>query len=489
MKLALIGVGDAGTRIVDRLVAAEAETGRWFTEGNVLAFNTAAHAFDETESIPDERQVLIGDTHPAVTQRVPDDTDGTDSTAAGRDEADVSGAAGGSTAERPGVGGDPEVGADVATTDLPEIRRALDQIDETEVAATMVVAGLGGGTGSGVGSVIVEELQAVHESPVYALGVLPASTESDRRALTAARGIRTLVPLADAVFPVDNEAWRHGEDPVSDRYDAINDAIATRIVGLFGAGERDPTSPSEMRIDPADIRRTLDVGGIASIGRETVTIDTDSSGWIDRLLRLLGLADDTRGGHETDAATVKRLVQQALNSALTLPCDIGSTDRALLILSGPPSAISRKGFETGRYLLEEETGTVEVLAGDEPLPDAETITATVLFANVTSVPRIEELQARATEAAAFDPSSEDAAGAGDADAIDASSEDTAGASDADAADAPVTDTDGGTADVDPVATDTGEPDGRQPDGDDRDATTRDHDFEFTDDATDDDAGS
>ena len=163
------------------------------------------------------------------------------------------------------------------------------------------------------------------------------------------------------------------------------------------------------------------------------------------------------------------MVQQALNSALTLPCDIESTDRALLILSGPPSAISRKGFETGRYLLEEETGTVEVLAGDEPLPDAETITATVLFANVTSVPRIDELQARATEATAFEPSGEDTV---------------------DASDAAVTDTDGGTADIDPAATDAGEPDEGEPNGDDRDAVaTREHEFEFTDDAADGDAGS
>lgn len=472
MKLALIGVGDAGTRIVDRLVTAEAETGRWFTEGNVLAFNTAAHVFDETESIPDERQVLIGDTHPAVIQRVASDVDDADDAAAVDGDIDDAGSkldATGSTAKQAGVGGDPEVGADVAMTDLPEIRRELDRIDETEVAATMVVAGLGGGTGSGVGSVLVEELQAVHESPVYALGVLPASSESDRRALTAARGIRTLVPLADAVFPVDNESWRHGVEPVTDRYDAINDAIATRIVGLFGAGERNPTSPSEMRIDPTDIRRTLEVGGIASIGHEAVTIDTDSSGLIHRLLRILGLADDNRAGRETDAAAVKRLVQQALNTELTLPCDISSTDRALLILSGPPSEISRKGFETGRYLLEEETGTVEVLAGDEPLHDASTITATVLFANVTSVPRIDELQARATTADAFESSADDgddAAAADDTAAVDPVDKEIA--DDNDDSDATTTDTDGETADIDTANDDTGD--------------AADHEFEFADDA-------
>lgn len=384
MKLSLFGVGDAGTRLVDKLLQAEVETGRNFTDGNVLAFNTAAEAFGETDALPEERQILIGDTHSAVNQYVEPADDGPDTDTASATDRDRS----------PGVAGDPELGAEVADDELPEIRRALDLVDDTEVDAAMIVAGLGGGTGCGVSSVLLAELKSIYEIPVYVLGALPAADESDERAHTAARAIRTCVPLADAVLPVDNEAWARSTQPLTEQYDEINEMVATRMLSLFAAGESEPATVSEMRIDPADVMRTLAVGGLSSVGHATIEVDTSDEGLFARLMQLLGLAEETPDT-QTDAATIKRLVRSALNSKLTLPCDIESTDRVLVILSGPPSAISRKGFETGRYLLEEETGTVEVLAGDEPLPNAGKITATVLFSNVTDVSRVDELQKRA----------------------------------------------------------------------------------------------
>ena len=389
MKLALFGVGNAGTRLLDQLIHAEAETGRNFTDGHVLAFNTAPAAFEAATAIPDDRQVLIGDTHPEVSHElVSFDPDEDDTTVDPETPTD---------AESAGVDGDPNLGATVASDELPEIRRSLDLVDDTEVDAAVVIGGLGGGTGAGVSSVLLEELESIYEIPIYVLGVLPAASESDRRALTAARAVRTLVPLADAVLPVDNEAWRRNADPLDEQYETINEDIATRFVSLFAAGETDPASVSEMRIDPADVRRTFAVGGLASIGYATVELDTEDRGLLYGLKRLLGLVDEEPSG-PTDAATVKQLVGRALGSQLTLPCAVTSADRVLLILSGPPSAISRKGFETGRYLLEDETGTVEILAGDEPLPRADTITATVLLSNVTDVPRLSTIQERAVDA-------------------------------------------------------------------------------------------
>lgn len=397
MKLSLFGVGDAGTRLLNEFVQAEADTGRNFTDGNVLAFNTAAETFGEATVIPEERQILIGDTHPEVNQYVDPESDDPASSPGGGDAAPGdAGAAPGDAGAAPGVDADPDLGATVAGDELPEIRRALDLVDDTEVDAAMLVVGLGGGTGAGVGSVLLEELESIYESPIYVLGVLPASTESDQRALTAARAVRTFVPMADAVLPVDNDAWRRDSEPLDEQYDRINEAVTTRVLSLFAAGETEPESVSEMRIDPADMRRTLAVGGLASIGYSTVEVETDSDGLIARLWRLLGLADETPDT-KTDAATIKRLVRRALESKLTLPCDITSADRVLLILSGPPGDISRKGFETGRYLLEQETTTVEVLAGDEPVPTASTITATVLLSNVTDVPQIDELQRRGVD--------------------------------------------------------------------------------------------
>lgn len=371
MKLALLGVGNAGVRIVDQLLAAEQTTGRQFTDGNVLAFNTTESTFAAADHLTDKQQVLVGDTHPKVHIH--------EEPAAGDEN------------RKEGVDGDVELAVSVAEDDLPEIRRALDRVDDTEVDAAFVVAGLGGATGCGVGGVLLDELKSIYEIPIYVLGVLPSSAESDRRAWTAARAIRTFVPMADAVIPVDNESWTRRFD--DDDYAAINESIATRFMSVFAAGEAERSQLSEVRIDPNDIIRTLGVGGVSTIGYAKTELDREPESWLARLRRRL--FDVPEPEPQTDAASIKQLVQRAVESELTLPCDIETADRIILILAGPPAELSRKGFETGRYLLEEETGTVEILAGDEPLPDATQVTATVLLANVTGVPRIEQLQTRA----------------------------------------------------------------------------------------------
>ncbi|TKX74443.1 cell division protein FtsZ [Halorubrum sp. GN11_10-6_MGM] len=410
MKIALLGVGGCGTRIVDQFVRAERRTGRSVTGGNVLAFHTESEPLTQTTALSTDRRVLLGDTHPAVLRRdttsSPTHTDRPNASdnpqhPSGKSATSNHQDGGSSRSQTPvfdvneyGVGGDPDVGAQVAKADRPEIRRALDKIDETEAAATLLVCGLGGGTGSGVGSVLLEELTDIYETSVYTLGVLPASTESNQRAVTAARGLRTLVPRADSTVLVDNDTWRDDRDAIADCYQSINSMTVERLLAVFGAGEASTSFESELRIDPADISRTLAVGGVTTIGRATIETNTESHGLLARILRLLGRSP-TSGSTSVSASKIKKLISRAVTSKLTLPCDITSADRVLLILSGPPDTISRKGFETGRYLLEEETETVEVLAGDEPIQNTTELTATVVLANVTSVPQIDQLQRRA----------------------------------------------------------------------------------------------
>jgi len=100
----------------------------------------------------------------------------------------------------------------------------------------------------------------------------------------------------------------------------------------------------------------------------------------------------------TDAAKIKGLVRRAVNSRLTVPCDVASAERALIIFAGPPSEISRKGVESARDWLEQETETVDVLAGDDPRTGSDTLAAVVLLSNVTDTPRIKEIQDQAVDA-------------------------------------------------------------------------------------------
>ncbi|MBP2250006.1 cell division GTPase FtsZ [Halarchaeum solikamskense] len=360
MKLALVGVGAVGSRMVDRILEVEADTGRAFTRGNALVCDIARTPADGFDAVPEDQRVLLGDTHERVTAE--------------------------------GVEGDLELAADVAGADLPEFRRALDSIAIHESDGVLLVADLGSATGSGAGSVLVEELQGLYDEPLYVLGALPADDDGGTAALNAARALRSIVPTADSTLAFDRETWPG--DPERDDDPEIR-ALATRVATLFAAGELDSPVVAENAMDSSDLIRTLDPGGVSSIGYAATDVEPDERGFLGRLLAWFSRSTDD--DEATDAAKVKSLVQRAANTRLTIPCEVSSAERALVVLSGPPSELSRRGFESARQWLEAEADTVEILAGDDPRPRSSTLEAVVIFSNVTDVPRIDALQRRALD--------------------------------------------------------------------------------------------
>jgi cell division GTPase FtsZ len=374
MKLALVGVGGAGSRIVDAIRGAEADGDRTLCYGNLLTVDISRTIGDGFDHVPQERRVTIGDTHREV-----DD----------------------------GVGGDQDLAVEVARDDFPEIQRALDSITMGKLDGVLVAAGLGGGTGSGAGAVLVERLQELYDKPVYVLGVLPATDDGGRAALNAARSIRSIVPAADSTLLFDNDRWIGAgaesgdgadDDAVEDRYGRANRELADRVVTLFARGGLDPSSIGANTLDSSDVVRTLSPGGVASVGYAAIELEDDGGGILSWLRSLLpGDRDAGESEERTDAGKIQSLVRQALNSQLTVPCEVSSAERVLVVLSGPPEKLSRRGFESARQLLETETGTVEVLAGDDPRPGSSTVAAVVLLSNVTEVPRIDSMQRRAVE--------------------------------------------------------------------------------------------
>ncbi|MFC6989135.1 cell division protein [Haloplanus sp. GCM10025708] len=264
----------------------------------------------------------------------------------------------------------------------------------------LVVASLGGGTGSGAGAVLVERLQEMYDKPVYVFGVLPAADEGGRPALNAARSLRSIVPTADSTLLFDNDRWVDTDsdaDAPDERYERANRELASRVVTLFARGDHDPSSIGANTLDSSDIVRTLSPGGVASVGYAATELD-DGGGLLSWLRSILpGVRETETSDERTDAEKVQSLVRQSLGSQLTLPCEVSSAERVLVVLSGPPDELSRRGFESARQWLEEETETVEVLAGDDPRTGSSTIAATVLLSNVTEVPRINSLQQQAVE--------------------------------------------------------------------------------------------
>jgi len=222
---------------------------------------------------------------------------------------------------------------------------------------------------------------------------LPGEYEGGRPALNAARSLQSFVTKVDNFIAFDNDAWRSRGQTVEEGYEQMNRELATRIVTLLAAGEVDDSDVGENAMDSSDIMRTLDTGGVSSIGYASSDLDKP-----DGLLSKYKTKDKDEEINSMDAAKIKGLVRRAVNSRLTLPCEVSSADRALIIFAGPSSMISRKGIESAREWLEQEADTVEVLAGDDPREDSDTLAAVVLLSNVTETPRIKEIQNQAVDA-------------------------------------------------------------------------------------------
>ena len=361
MKLAMIGFGQAGGKIVDKFLEYDERTNSGIVR-DAVAVNTAKADLLGLDRVPESNRVLIG-------------------------QARVKGQ---------GVGADNELGSQIAEEEIDEIQSAIDRIPVHEIDAFLIVTGLGGGTGSGGSPVLARHLQRIYTEPVYGLGVLPGSDEGGIYTLNAARSFQTLTREVDNLLVFDNDAWRRTGESIESGYESINEEIVTRFGLLFGAGEIDVGDDvAESVVDSSEIINTLSGGGVSTVGYASDPIDTGQSGGL--LSRFTG---NNEPAFDTSSTTnrITSLVRKAARGRLTLPCEIDVVERGLLVIAGPPEFLSRKGIEHGRKWLEEETGSMEIRGGDYPMPNAQEVAGVVLLSGVADVPRIKELQQIAIEA-------------------------------------------------------------------------------------------
>ena len=337
MKVVLIGVGQAGGKVTQSLAQFDYDMGFDAVRG-ALAVNTARADLQNL----DIDTALIGQ------DRV----------------------------KGHGVGGDNELGAQIMQENATEVLDELDGRITTEAEAIVVVAGLGGGTGSGGAPMLTRELKRIYEKPVYVLGILPGRDEGGLYQANAGRSLKTAAREADSLLLVDNDAWRGSGDSVAAGFERVNDAISQRVGLLFASGEA-VEGVGESVVDSSEIINTLREGGIASLGYATAEASEDAAENIN---------------------TITSLTRNALLTSMSLP-DAVEAEAALLVVAGRPERISRKGVERARSWVEEETGSLQVRGGDFPL-DSERLAVLVLLCGVERSRRVEEFIERAREASA-----------------------------------------------------------------------------------------
>ena len=274
-----------------------------------------------------------------------------------------------------GVGGDNELGAEVMQGDAREVMSALDGRITAEAESIVVVAGLGGGTGSGGAPVLAKELKRVYDVPVYALGILPGRGEGAMYQVNAGRSLKTLAREADSVLLIDNDSWHSSGESLEEGFDSINANIARRVGLLLASGEA-VEGVGESVVDTSEVINTLRSGGISALGYASAEASDDP---------------------DENINVVTSVTRNALLTGTSLPNAV-EADSALLVVAGDPETISRKGVERSRKWIEEETGSMQVRGGDFPLESGR-LAALVLLGGVERSGRVQEFMQRAAAAA------------------------------------------------------------------------------------------
>ena len=213
LRLKIVGIGGAGGHTVNQIAAARAQ-GNHLLEGvDLVVINTNRQALDEINAT---EKVQIGT---AVTHGL-------------------------------GAGGEPEIGARAAQNNAERIEALFQNTD-----MIFIVAGLGGGTGTGA-SPVVARLAKEQGALVLAFVALPFSFEGDRRKQQALAGLEQLKMQADAVICIPNDKIFKIVGEGASVVDAFKHANENVILGVQAIWQL-LSRQGLINLDFADLRATL----------------------------------------------------------------------------------------------------------------------------------------------------------------------------------------------------------------------------------------
>lgn len=358
MKLIPIGVGQAGGKVVDQF-ASHDESGDIGIVVDALVINSSQPDLVALRHLPKERRVLIGQSQ----------TDGT------------------------GVGRNNEKGAEVMNADIEDVIFRLEETNLDDSDAFLIAAGLGGGMGSGGAPVLAKYLQDRYDKPVYAVGILPASSEGKLAATNTMRSLNTLVYHTDNVILFDNDEWvaEDAEAPLQVSYASMNDRLVVSLTTLFAATEPlGDGAVGEQVLDSEDLRQTLTGGDLSTLGYSDTELQREDGG-------LLGSLFGKGNVPESSNTEVRSVLQEASLGRLTAPAPLAGTQSILGVVAGPAEWLSQKGLDDASAWIDDEADPDEIRMGDYPIEDdedGEYMAGIVLLSGLAVVERLIDIYDR-----------------------------------------------------------------------------------------------
>jgi len=158
-----------------------------------------------------------------------------------------------------GAGADPNIGRLSAKDSLSEISEVVSGAD-----VVFVTAGMGGGTGTGSAPIVAG---CAKKAGALTVGVVttPFAFEGKKRMNNALEGINSFSKEVDTLIVIPNENLISMLDPEISMQDAFKEADNVLLKAVAGISDL-ITTPGQINIDFADIKRVMKNAGSAFMG-------------------------------------------------------------------------------------------------------------------------------------------------------------------------------------------------------------------------------
>ena len=224
-----------------------------------------------------------------------------------------------------GCGGYPQKGREAAKESLMDLKKSIHGAD-----MVFVLAGMGGGTGTGAAPVIG---QAAKETGAVVIGVVTMPFECEKARIDKAEfGLQELRDVTDTSIVIDNNRLVDiaGNLPIEQAFAVANELISTMIKGIVET----ITLPSLINLDYADVSAIMKSGDVA----------------------VIGIGESDTGDRVNEA------VKQALTHPL-LDVDYKDATGALIHITGGPDLKLEEFSTIGQLVSENMSADAQVIIG------------------------------------------------------------------------------------------------------------------------------
>ncbi|MGA2161851.1 MAG: hypothetical protein ABSG28_06625 [Methanoregula sp.] len=377
MRIFAIGVGGAGCRIANALYANDRKSSKVACV-QALAVDIDSDTIAQMQALPERAKICFMDIEPG---RSPGETE-----------------------------------TQPTKVDIGEIMTRFQNRDEGETDAILICCGLGGSMTEVVPH-LVAALRASVVEPIFGLVTLPILSEGGKRSAKAADDIENIAPLLDGTILFDNETWSkkiaarrdsllaeesgwfgpygfgRNKPKLSAQditYKLLNQSIIRRISLILRAGEFRADGGidlAEVVMDSSEVLNTIMGGGFITIGYAVEHLHQKPLAFLSRLRP----ADATMEQRKSTERIIE-LAKQAIYQEVSIPCDMTSAAKALILVAGPSHEISMKGIMTVRKWIDRSIAGMEMRSGDYPVTNSEYVAIIVLLSGLENIPRLTEIR-------------------------------------------------------------------------------------------------